>query len=308
MMKGVTSALVVAFATSSKSLAYAEIKIAQYGGCLNATRQAENPQEGEMPHFHCHYDSSSCASDERWLNPVEVAAEGHGPCTCDDTFETNVYGFGCYDMSGSHAVKCTSTEDQCPDDWYHLGHRYNSDDIILDSCGHGSNASSDRTENESCGKRCTCHYHYALRTNPLASFTTQYGLCYNPVSRDNYCAVSNTTCHSSETFYGALSTQTENVDCPCHKTEVGACLNSDNAFSHCSVAADGCTSSQRFLSRNELKQSSSLDIKCRLCEMAEEGDDNGSGSSSTGSSKFGGGITTLSGVVMLAGMVSTFLL
>ena len=38
--------------------------------------------------------------------------QGHGPCTCDDNFADNVYGFGCYDMFGSHVVTCTATGDQ----------------------------------------------------------------------------------------------------------------------------------------------------------------------------------------------------
>jgi len=247
-----------------------DIETARFGGCLNQTKldEAEGRADGEPndPAFHCHYDSSSCSGEEIWLDPLEVVDQGHGPCTCDANFETNVYGFGCYDMTGSHAVKCTSTADQCPEGWYHLGGRFNNQYDIAEQCTHGDSAFGggyDAESNEMCAKRCTCHFHYQSREEVLDSRSTQHGLCYNIGTHEFYCAVSAAACDPEESFYGSLSPQLENYDCTCEKTETGACLNG-GTFAHCAVAADSCSPSQTFMTRNEL-HASNLKVDCRLC-------------------------------------------
>jgi len=246
---------------------HAAIEIAQYGGCLNSTRLLENPGPGDEPAFHCHFDSEACADGEEWLNPGQVSEQNHGPCTCDDTFSTNVYGFGCYDMEGSHTVKCTSTDDQCPTGWYHLGSRFNNKEVVSDDCGDGTVAFGGQDQTQMCGKRCTCHYHYASGDNSMSSWTTQYGVCYNMDSHQSYCAVSMSACDADETYFGSLSSQTEEIDCSCDKTETGACMNGET-FSHCSVASDGCLAGQNFHTRNALADSA-MDIQCRLCQGEE---------------------------------------
>jgi len=248
--------------------AHSSIEIAQFGGCLNETKLAEGPEHGEEPAFHCHYDSSSCAlEDEIWLDPVEVVNQGHGPCTCDENFADNVYGFGCYDMYATHAVECTATSDQCPEGWYHLGHRFNNHLVVDDQCTDGDSAFGggyDTSYDTMCGKRCTCHFEYRFREDVLESYSVQHGLCHNPTTSESYCAVSAASCDTDETFYGSLSPQVESFDCTCEKTETGACLDGDNAFAYCAVAADSCRPTQTFISRNEL-HSSSLGVDCRLC-------------------------------------------
>jgi len=247
-----------------------DIEIARFGGCLNQTKLAEG-RAALDPAFHCHYDSSSCLTDETygdeiWLDPLEVIDQGHGPCTCDANFETNVYGFGCYDMTGTHAVKCTSTPEQCPEGWYHLGGRFNNHLEIAEQCTHGDAAFGggyDADNEDMCAKRCTCHFHYQSREGVLDSRSTQHGLCYNIGTHEFYCAVSEAVCDPEESFYGSLTPQLENYDCTCEKTETGACLNG-GAFAHCAVGADSCSPSQTFMTRNEL-HASNLKVDCRLC-------------------------------------------
>merc|ERR1719384_1970168 len=123
-------------------------------------------------------------------------------------------------MYGSHSVKCTTTADQCPEDWWHLGSRYNNEEIIDEQCTDGDAAkggSYGGNITTMCGKRCTCHFHYRSREDTLDSYSTQHGLCFNTATDEFYCAYSAAACDSDETYYGSLSPQLESYDCTCEK-------------------------------------------------------------------------------------------
>jgi len=246
------------------NLSLASLMFTDFGGCLNREIAAA---KNDTVSFHCHFDSTFCLPGEDFLDASEVAAEGLGPCTCDDDFNSNVYTHGCYDMQNTHAVECSANAEQCPDGWYNLGYRFNSAHTVKEDCGHGDSAFEDQNggKSTSCGKRCTCNFKYQSRDTTLQVGSTQYGLCYDSVARSSYCSVKAETCAPGETFFGPHSSTLSSgaTDCSCSNVHVGGCMEG-NTFSHCAVTEDNCKDGQTHLMPRALREIVT-GVDCRLC-------------------------------------------
>jgi len=241
----------------------APIELAVYGGCINRALGGL-PAEDGTPHFHCHYDQSSCTQDEEWLNHAQVEEESLGPCTCDDQYATNVFAHACYDQASSHQLVCAAETTQCPAGWMNLGPRFSSDKPVRDDCGHLSNAYAD-SGGFSCGKRCTCAFSYASGVKPVELGVTRFGSCHDTQTSLSYCAVKQSSCATGEVFYGAFESETAPLECSCDKTLVGACVTEQREFVHCAVSEDSCAQDNFFLGARELRLSTELGNNCRLC-------------------------------------------
>jgi len=241
----------------------APIEAAVYGGCINRALNGQPDSDGK-PHFHCHFDGTSCGSDEEWLNHYQVTDEMLGPCTCDREYKKNVYTHACYDVKVTHQLVCAADGGQCPNNWSDLGYRYNSDDSVSDDCGHMSDAYG-AFEGNSCGKRCGCAFTYTSGSKKVEAGSTRYGSCHNDADSSSYCALKATSCASGERFVGAWEPESVSLDCSCDKTLVGACVTQGREFQHCAVAPDSCDSGSVFVGIRELALSSDLKNNCRLC-------------------------------------------
>jgi len=236
--------------------------------------------------FHCHMESSHCAVDETWIRPSQVSQYGECGCSGDD-YATNAHLTTCYDQAVTHQVVCAYDGTQCPEGWLNIGDRFNADHAV-DQCSHETAAFTNddphtntselsRTEESSCGKRCTCNFHYQSRDNVVTAGSSVYGACYDPVSHQARCAVSNTTCAISEIWINPHDGQLRDKVCNCDDTYVGACMD-DQSFSHCAIQADGCNDGQSFMTARELLESDGMNMDCRLCintweTVAVNGDD-----------------------------------
>jgi len=235
---------------------------AQYGGCFNATLHAEGESIGRGASFHCHFTSDSCKDGEDWLSPTEVAINGF-TCTCDDDLNQNVFTTGCYNMFGDNTVQCASSPSDCPEGWYVLGERYNTDNAVLESCTDGSPAYD--TGTESCGKQCLCNYAYQIRDETLEVGSSPYGKCDNPDTNLQYCAATESTCADGETYHGPHSDTFTGSECKCDRAKTGACMIGDT-LGYCAVAEDSCADTMTFVKATDLPS----DVDCRLCENTWE--------------------------------------
>jgi len=247
---------------STPNLCLANLEFGQFGGCLNRTAIGTLNEDKA---FHCHFDSTFCLEDEVWLNTEEVASEGLGPCTCDEDYNNNVFSHGCYDIQNTHAVECSANANQCPEGWYDMGSRFNSDHSVDDECGHGDPAYAEEngSNTDSCGKRCTCNFQYQSRDTTVTIGSTQYGMCYDNADDSYYCALKEEQCASSEVFYSPHSGAMSGTDCNCDDVHLGGCMDG-SSFSHCAVAIDNCMSGQTHLTPRALRETVP-DADCRLC-------------------------------------------
>lgn len=247
---------------SVRNICLANLEFGTFGGCLNRSAIGT---EDEDKAFHCHFDSTFCLDGEEWLNSAAAASEGFGPCTCDDDYNNNIFSHGCYDMQNTHAVECSANANQCPDGWYDLGSRYNSDHSVDEECGHGDPAYTDTSggKTSSCGKRCTCNFQYQSRDTTITIGSTQYGMCYDSTAESYYCALKEDHCTSSEIYYTPHSGAMSGTDCNCDDVHLGGCMDG-SSFSHCAVAIDNCEAGQTHLAPRALRETVPH-VDCRLC-------------------------------------------
>lgn len=229
--------------------------------------------------FTCHMESAHCFDSETWISPPAVAASNgkYGPCTCDETYSTNTHLTTCYDMKSTHQVLCAYDKSQCPEDWYVIGRRFNSDHTIdEDKCNHMTPAytnddphtqkeeENENHEQQSCGKHCLCNFHYQSRNRTVTAGSSVYGACYDPKSHNARCAVANTTCAPNEIWISPHGGQMRDKVCNCDDTYVGACMKGDD-FSHCGIHADACDKEHTFVDARTLLTMDSINVDCRLC-------------------------------------------
>jgi len=74
----------------SLSVIHADIQVAEYGGCLNPNAGSD------VRDFHCHFDERHCEPGEEWITPPQVVEKGYGPCTCDSDYVTPIFTHACY--------------------------------------------------------------------------------------------------------------------------------------------------------------------------------------------------------------------
>jgi len=242
----------------------AEIRVAQYGSCVNETAHDLDPLSG----YHCHFDGSLCAEGEVWHTPAQTADKDI-KCTCDDDYNDNVFVASCYNGSGNHEVVCAATQSECPEGWYKMGPRYNSHHAVDDECGHGTESYGAFGAVVSCGKQCRCNFEYKSRENPVEIGTTPYGKCYNPATNLQFCAATESVCAANEEYFGPHSAAFSGPECNCDRAHTGACVTvpspGEFTFGHCGVAEDSCNAGESYLTATALK-ASGLAIDCRLCD------------------------------------------
>ena len=122
-------------------------------------------------------------------------------------------------------------------------------------------------DTETCGKRCTCNFHYSSTDNPVNIGSMTYGMCYDAASNDSYCGVNEATCGDGEVFIGPHDEVLAEIeDCTCDVTTVGACMESSETFSHCAVTSDSCLQGQTFIRAKTLMVDETKNIDCMLCK------------------------------------------
>jgi len=241
---------------------------AKYGACMNKNLYDQNNNSdpsspGSERGYHCHYSSRACENGEKWMNPVQVETAGL-ECTCDDNYHANVYTNACYSMS-THIVSCVTEMSDCAEGAVRFGDRYNANDFVDETCGIGSNAYG-AFMSSSCGKRCLCNFGYTPRDDILVPAATDYGKCFDPVTRWKYCAVNAMTCGASEEYIGPFDDRFSGLSgprCGCDRTRTGACMKED-IFQYCAVEEDSCKRSMSFHNARQLMDGDS-DVDCRLC-------------------------------------------
>jgi len=245
--------------------------VATFGICLNRTRL----ELDEPAAHHCHFDSTYCVGDEDWIGPVDPEIKNFPKCTCDLDYDKNVYTHACYNIN-SHQVHCSADFDGCPEGngRMSISYRYNSDGVVPESCGDGSDSfgGSYAGNKQHCGKTCTCNFDYASVGEKVEKYTTKYGACTNTNSGKSYCAINDHHCEDGDDWYGPHHTSfplrdSNNVnECSCHKVQVGACVKKNKRdFKFCAVAADSCNEWHKFLSAKELKDNPHINKECTLC-------------------------------------------